>query len=102
MTAINTEFETMEFRVQPPEQRERKGIDIKRLFAKLWSLQYPKRYREDFMYCWEQWRYTDWPESGLWWACQVFGEYVYPGWTYSDEEREILEQQRTARQEAQA
>ena len=64
----------------------------------LWSLQYPKRYREDFLYYWKQWRDTRRPEGGLWWACQVFGEYVYPGWTYTDEMREVLEQQRTEHQ----
>ncbi len=61
------------------------------------SLLYPERYREEFMAIWEQWKDTTRPEGPLWWTCQVFGEYVHPGWTYTPEENEIQERQRDER-----
>lgn len=53
---------------------------LRMIFARLWSLQYPRRYRKIFMYYYEQWQHTDRREGSLWWAANVFGEYAYPGW----------------------
>jgi hypothetical protein len=53
---------------------------VRMLLVRLWALQYPRKHRAAFPYYYRQWRGTDRPEGGFWWARNVFGEYEYPGW----------------------
>jgi len=71
-----------------------------KLIIWLWLLTIPKRYRAEFLPIYEQWKDTTRIEGGFWWARQVFYEYVWPAEAYRDEDRAILEQQRTEDQAA--